>query len=282
MSVTSSMITIASTNPVQMNIEIQDTNVFPDPISARYQVEYSNSNALDPFPLTYTAFGSIQNLPLGNLNTGISFSYTAPTSLPSGYYWFRVVVYNMGNIPLYEIYDQAGPILLSGGGSPVCLVKGTQILTPSGYKCIESLKKGDIVTTESKPVPIINIHSLHYEKTTKLSAPYTIYKNALGTMCPPNDIKVSGRHAIQLRPGVWEIPQEGANVNKNIIQDTLGGSVTYYHIELPDYAKDNLIANGQIVESLNSGKYKESYVWDAKENGYKRTLIKRTTMITKV
>jgi hypothetical protein len=283
MSVVASMITIASTNPVQMDIDIQDTNVFPQPKSARYQVEYSNSDALDPFDLTYTAFGSIQNLPLGDLNTGISFRYTAPTALPAGFYWFRVVVYDMGNNLLYEIYDQAGPIFLSGGGgSPVCLVKGTHILTPSGYKCIETLKKGDLVTTESKQVPIMNIHSIHYEKTTKLSAPYTIYKNALGSMCPPNDIKVSGRHAIQLRPGVWEIPQEGAKVNKNIIQDTLGDSVTYYHIELPDYAKDNLIANGQIVESLNSGKYKESYVWDAKENGYKRTLIKRTTMITKV
>jgi hypothetical protein len=274
------MITIPSTNPVQMDIDIQDTNTNPSVRSARYQVEYSNSDALDPFLLTYTAFGSIQNLPLGNLNTGISFRYTAPTSLPAGFYWFRVVVFNSNdNIQLYEIYDQAGPILLTDGGSPVCLVKGTQILTPSGYKSIETLKKGDIVSTEYKSVSIINIHSLHYETTDKLSAPYTICKNAFGNNCPPNKIIVSGRHAIQLRPGIWEIPAEASKENKLVFQDTIGESVTYYHIELPDYAKDNLIANGQIVESLNSGRYRESYTWDNNEKGYKRTVVKH--LITK-
>ena len=48
---------------------------------------------------------------------------------------------------------------------------------------------------------------------------------------------------------------------------------------IPDYAKDNLIANGQIVESLNSGRYRESYTWDNNEKGYKRTVVKH--LITK-
>ena len=163
---------------------------------------------------------------------------------------------------------------------PICLVKGTQILTPTGYTRIETLRNGDLVTTESKAVRIQNIYALHYEKTNKSTAPYTIYRNAFSTNCPPNDIQVSGRHVIQLRPGLWEIPEEAAKENSKVVQSKPGDSVTYYHIELPDYAKDNLIANGCVVESLNTGEtYKETYAWDEKEKGYKRILVKKSSSL---
>jgi hypothetical protein len=168
---------------------------------------------------------------------------------------------------------------------PICLVKNTQILTPVGYKAIETLSKGDLVVTDKRnAVPIRGIHSLHYNVTTKASAPYTIKKHAFGHNSPPNDLRVSGRHAIQIRPGVWEIPQEGVKENKMIVQDAVGGSVTYYHIALPDYKDDNLIAAGQSVESLNKGdKYKDTFTWNKEQNGYIRQIevIQKSKTLTK-
>ena len=173
----------------------------------------------------------------------------------------------------------------TGATGPICLVKNTLILTPEGYKAIETLSKGDLVVTDKRnAVPIRGIHSLHYNVTTKASAPYTIKKYAFGHNSPPNDLRVSGRHAIQMRPGVWQIPQEGAKENKMIVQDAVGGSATYYHIALPDYKDDNLIANGQSVESLNYGdKYKDTFVWNNEQKGYIRHIevIQKSKPLTK-
>lgn len=247
---------------------------------------WTNTNPAETYSVSMSANGTIQLVPsiLGlyySLDTGSNWLFVAWENNVS------LISINNGLFPVSSdgktayIYTSAGsgsfPVFSATYTAPpvtsTCLVKGTNILTVDGYKKIEQLKKGDIVVTETKPVVIKNIHSLHYTSTTKENAPYTIHKNAFGLNCPPNDISVSGRHAVQLRPGVWEIPEEAAKVNKNIVQDKPGNSVIYYHIELPDYANDNLIANGQLVESLNNGKYKESYIWDAKENGYIRKIV---------
>jgi hypothetical protein len=218
-----------------------------------------------------------------------TYTFTNPTGLTVGNtYDFDCQVYgsNLG-FPLIGILYALNVTLTSGGGGggPLCLVKNTPILTPVGYKPIETLSKGDLVVTDKrKVVPISAIYSMHYDVTTKETAPYTIKKNAFGHNSPPNDICVSGRHTIQIRPGVWEIPQEGAKENKLIVQDPIGKSVTYYHIALPDYEEDNLIANGQSVESLNLGdKYKESYVWNKEQNGYIRYIevIQKSKKLTK-
>jgi hypothetical protein len=154
-----------------------------------------------------------------------------------------------------------------------CLAKGTQILTPQGYVLIESLKKGDsIVTGDKRIVQIESIHTTFFSKTTKQTAPYTIEKDAFGKNCPPNMLQVSGKHAIQIGEGLWEMPEEAAKSNPLVKQAPLGESVRYYHVALPDYAKDTLVANGQIVDSLNTGKYRESYVWNNLKNGYMRIL----------
>jgi hypothetical protein len=157
-----------------------------------------------------------------------------------------------------------------------CVVKGTQILTPSGYKAVETLKEGDRVVTGDKRIVAVKKNlSTTYTSTSKATAPYTIEKDAFGANCPPNAISVSGKHAVQIAEGLWEIPEEAAKTNKLVKQAKLGESVEYYHVLLPDYAKDTLVANGQIVESLNDGKYKETYAWNDAKGGYVRTLTLR-------
>jgi hypothetical protein len=161
-----------------------------------------------------------------------------------------------------------------------CLVEGTKVLTSAGYVNVEKLASGTmIVTGDKRIVPVMKVYSTTYGRTNKNTAPYTIEKGAFGENCPPNNLMVSGRHAIQIKSGFWEIPAEAAKENPKVYQEPVGNSVSYYHVVLPDYTKDTMVANGQIVESLNKSKYSESYVWNSTHNGYERKLTYRRVPI---
>jgi hypothetical protein len=265
------------------NLQLQITgNGWPQAtVYVRFRWRNYNATPLPggPTPNVFTndsAYTASTSLPF-------TYTFTNPTGLTVGnrYDFDCTVAGGIAGFPLIGVIFLNDVTLTSGGGGALCLAKGTKILTPSGYCKIETLKKGDLVETESKYVPIERIYSSFYDKTNKLTAPYIIYRNAFSKNYPPNDVVVSGRHAIQLRPGVWELPEEAAKENKNVVQCKVGESIVYYHIELPDYANDNLIANGCVVESLNSGKkYVESYVWSEKELGYIRTLKSTTRKVT--
>jgi hypothetical protein len=155
-----------------------------------------------------------------------------------------------------------------------CMVAGTQILTPAGYVPIETLKEGDQVITGTKEIaPISNFHKVIVLRATEQNAPYIIEKDAFGANCPPNRLEVSPRHAIQLEPGLWEMPREAAKDNKRVYQnkDVIGKQVVYYHFSLPNYETDTIVVNGQITECLNDGKkVSESYVWNKQRHGYIR------------
>jgi hypothetical protein len=162
----------------------------------------------------------------------------------------------------------------------VCLNKGTKILTPTGNVPIETLCQGDfVITGENKAVPIVKIQKIVVVRATEVNAPYVIEKDAFGTNCPSNQLIVSPRHAIQLKAGIWEIPREAAKENKHVYQDksTYGQQVIYYHIVLPSYERDTLVANGQITESLNDGSVEESFNWNSNQGGY----VRHTKPITK-
>ncbi len=164
-----------------------------------------------------------------------------------------------------------------GGGRPPCIVKGQQILTPEGYVPVETLKDGDaIVTSENRIVPV-KVYHFTISKTDEKSAPYTIAAGAFGKNMPPRDIRVSGLHAIKKDKHTWELPMAAANRYKGVMQDEVGGSVTYYHVETPNYLKDHLVVEGATVESFgmyfmkrNGLKDIQMYTWSSKYNGYTR------------
>lgn len=96
---------------------------------------------------------------------------------------------------------------------------------------------------------------------------------------PPTEMQVSPRHAILLRsptadaPPLWELPCEAAKCNQHVYQnkDAIGNKVVYYHFALHDYKYDTTFVNGQLTETLNDGKYLESYVWSTEHGGYLRS-----------
>jgi hypothetical protein len=151
-----------------------------------------------------------------------------------------------------------------------CFLKGTRILTPEGYKRVEDIDSGSNIITSDGRKASVNIYRFTIEETTEETAPYCIQAGALGDYLPSRDLHVSGNHAIQDATGAWQIPKFLAKKNAQIQKHTIGSRVTYYHVECPNYMKDNLIAEGVTAESFNHTK--QSIVWKKTTSGYARRI----------
>ena len=129
-----------------------------------------------------------------------------------------------------------------------CIVKGQRILTPNGYKLIENIYNGDIITTSlNKDVVALN-YKRAFEFTTDETAPYIIPKDSINPSYPPKDIFLSAEHRIQTNYN-WVTPKELSKYNPEIRQLNIGKPVTYYNIETPNYATDHLVLEGTTIAS---------------------------------
>jgi hypothetical protein len=158
----------------------------------------------------------------------------------------------------------------SGASAIPCFAAGTHILTPNGEKPVENLRTGDAVLTADGREVIATIYSTHISKTTAKNAPYLIPANTFGHS-PSRDLIVSAKHAIQSSKNVWQIP-EFCSKAKQLPADK---EITYYHIELPNYFTDNLIANGIVAESLATKQVdhtKSLYIYNKKLGGFIRNI----------
>ena len=130
-----------------------------------------------------------------------------------------------------------------------CFVAGTGIMTVNGYKVVENLVSEDrIVTADGRILPF-KLYTTVIDHTTTATAPYRISKGAFGNNSPPQDIILSPQHAIQSSKSTWQIPKYAVKRFAGITQVCVGEKVQYYHIEMPNFFTDNIIANGSIVES---------------------------------
>jgi hypothetical protein len=129
-----------------------------------------------------------------------------------------------------------------------CVTEGTLIRTPRGEVAVENLSSGDLVLTADGRAVAADVFMTKMNFTTAENAPYLIPARTFGKS-QPNALTVSPRHAVQVRPGVWEIPEFAAKRYPQIQQVGRGKPVTYYHLRLPNYFTDNYVANGAVVES---------------------------------
>jgi hypothetical protein len=171
------------------------------------------------------------------------------------------------SLSMTETQDAIGTSYISREEPPPCFVKGSRVLTPSGYKKIETLQNGDTVLTADNRNVSIKLYSFTTIATTE-TAPYKIQAGALGANIPSADLHVSPRHAVKDSKGRWQIPKYLGN---NSQQYGIGESVTYYHIECPNYYTDNVIVEGTVVESFKNkqGLPGVTYIWN--EGGWDRT-----------
>jgi hypothetical protein len=153
-----------------------------------------------------------------------------------------------------------------------CFPKGTSILTPSGYKAVETLQQNELVlTADGRPVPL-KLYGRLLPSATERSAPYFIPKGALGKNTPITDLTLSPDHAFLVRKGVWMLPSKAAELSKKVQQLGVGEPVHYFHVECPNYLRDNLVVNGATVESY-AGKqldFVSPYTWSESLKGYTR------------
>jgi hypothetical protein len=137
-----------------------------------------------------------------------------------------------------------------------CFPTGTLLRTPAGDKPVEALVTGDyVLTADNRPVPV-RIYSFHVAKATEANAPYEVPANALGPRQPRRTLHLSPDHAFQIRPNVWFTPKLAAGRSVAIRQYGLGEPVTYYHVECPNFFRDNLVADGVVCESFGCNQAK--------------------------
>jgi len=162
-------------------------------------------------------------------------------------------------------------------GPVPCFPAGTNILTASGYKKVESLVQGELVlTADGRPVPV-KIYGKHLPITTTVTAPYRVPKGTFGLQ---KDLVLSPDHAFQIRKGVWMLPKRAALLSDRVEQVAIGSPVTYYHLECPQYVRDNLVVDGAVVESYG-GKAKSPYTYSESLKGYTRAAAAATKFLTK-
>jgi hypothetical protein len=195
------------------------------------------------FVAPYTSGGSFAIAPVADLSTGGGGGGGGPPPIP--------------NTP---------------SGHVACFTKGTMIRTPTGEVAVETLRRGDLVTTASGlVVPLQAALHTRIEKTIADTAPYLIPARTYGS-AQPRDLILSPTHAIQIRKGVWMHPFIAAKTNKAIRQICVGDAVDYYHLECPMYFRDNLVANGCITESFGVGQIKICpYTWSKRLGGFTRS-----------
>ncbi len=154
-----------------------------------------------------------------------------------------------------------------------CLPTGTRVLTPTGYRLVETLYDGDtVVTGTGKTVPI-RLYSQHIAVTSEKTAPYLIPAKTFGPS-QKHAVRLSPLHAISIGKGLWEIPMYAASRYPAIRQYGLGEQVTYYHIETPNFFQDNLVIEGGVVVEAFAGHQcdglKKLYTFDRKRGGFTR------------
>jgi hypothetical protein len=162
-----------------------------------------------------------------------------------------------------------------------CLVAGTRVLTAGGYKAVEELKAGDLIRTADNRIVPFRLFTTMISATSSETAPYTIPARTFGAS-PAKDLTLSPYHAIQSAPGVWQIPKYASRMFEGIAQAPAGQPITYYHVELPNYFKDNLVVEGTVTESYGNKQtagMKTVYKFNPGLNGFVR--MEKTVSVKK-
>jgi hypothetical protein len=237
----------------------------------------SGSYVMVEVPVTYMV--NIQN---GESSITLTYNGTNYSDGTNTYTAGSIIVLGSKSLTLFGI--GSGGFDIQSTDQVICITKGSMIQTPSGETPIETLRTNDRVTTgDGRIVPVTDMKQIVVVAATKANAPYVIERGAFGPGLPPKRLEVSPRHAVQLRPGLWDIPLEAAKENHRVYQNTalLGKPVVYYHLSLPNYATDTVVANGLVTEVLNDGKVKEFYVWNEREQAYVRKISPVTSAASK-
>jgi hypothetical protein len=125
----------------------------------------------------------------------------------------------------------------------ICFHRDTLILTPNGYRKVQSLQRGDLVkTAQGREVPIKRITS--FTGSREKCPLHVMYKDTIAPNVPIQDLYMSEGHAFY-NNGKWR-HMKCSDLTTKLDVD----NIEYYNIVLDNYMENTLIANGLEVESL--------------------------------
>ncbi len=170
-----------------------------------------------------------------------------------------------GTLALMNQFGNGAIALTNANFAPpdvfICFCGGTDILTPAGYRKVETLQIGDLVLKdqgEAKPILWIGCTdvSIAEMRRTPERRPIRIAAHAIERGVPSSDLYVSAQHRIVLDSWATEFlfGEEDVMVAAKhlvgIMAETVmpTAAVTYYHLLLEDH--DMVISNGLASESL--------------------------------
>jgi hypothetical protein len=130
-----------------------------------------------------------------------------------------------------------------GGVAPVCFLGSAPILTPAGYRRIDSLRTGDLVqTADGRSVAIQRVKAM-LTQPGPAADPFIIPAGRFGATAA---LPISPRHRVAV-PGRGLV--EARDIG-GLVRLPMRAPWTYYNIGLPNWATDNLVVGGVEVESL--------------------------------
>ena len=228
-----STITWTGTNPANSNFNVTDVNA--DGNLADGTDYFISSSYLFT---GYTIEGSDGNF-YGIFQNGTSFYVPLPVDGTG-----QTLIASSGASNAYNSPE---------GNAYLCFTAGTQITTPAGETCVESLQIGDLLfTKEGTHVPVKWIG--HQTVSTRFGPaerlmPVRFAAGSMGDGLPHTDLTVTADHGMLLN-GV--ICHAGALVNGETITRVplaeMGETYTVYHIETE--AHEIILANGAPAETF--------------------------------
>lgn len=190
-------------------------------------------NSTESLPDTYT-------LATPDFLTAPYFVFTPPAE---GVYTFRVMAISVVGAGPWSYSDPV--VFAAEEEGVVCFLGDAPVLTPEGYRRIDSLRVGDLVQTADGRAVAVQ-RAVHQRVAAgPQTNPYRIPRGYLGAerallISPEHRIRVPGRGMVEAqRLGLLQV--EGAET---------GAVLDYYNLELPDWSRDNLVVAGVEVESL--------------------------------
>jgi hypothetical protein len=126
-----------------------------------------------------------------------------------------------------------------GGAGAPCFFGNAPVLTPTGYRRMDSLREGDLVSTPGgTAVPIQRVKVYRCEAGPATN-PYVIQKGQFGAT---KRLLISPRHRVATATGMVEAQELGLAREERV------GELTYYNLGLPGWV--NMVVAGVEVESL--------------------------------
>ena len=228
-----------------------NSNVYDPSFATAYTTTYDSGNGLFGYNSTFTgssiapsyqiistvnsptvSVDSSGNLAFSSISGGVTYTVNV-----LAYYDVssNIVGYNLNSYTLY------------GSGDLPCFLKGTKIKTSqTEYKLIEDLKQGDkVYTPDGRFVSVLKINDFT-TSADESTSPYIVprgYHGANEFVCD-QDLYLSPDHGV-----LCDYENIVLAKSMGFKQDMNLSKLHYYHLTLPNFFTDHVIANGVACES---------------------------------